>query len=672
MRPLAVLLCLALALNPLACGGSSGGGGNGGSSDLRLDQDILIPGRFLQVRHESIRSGNELEVTFAGAGGYEVVVTGASTENGLATVSVPPFVDLTTGTYEAGEVEVSIPGVSESRPFRIAAPPRVTGAPTGTAFGMLIADGLEGLSDLRATVGTAALAGGLDVSAYLAEIDAMIDALETLRDEVEDGAIEMVVDGEAVTLGEEEIAILDGLVVGMLLGIEEEIERTTGAGTSSRTLQGSEAETSGEQPISAVKSLQAIKDALPALHAIQSVALGTVGLFGLGVALFPGGQGPGLLAAATALRINIQTTLAIAGIAIATEAALAHYQNQEFTEDRAWNAASSTIKRGFVSAYVTLGGAVEWAGSQLFSVLGVLDDTDGVVDNIRKLACDDEEGSNRVAAVTLEEICDELEGPDPLSVGLTSGPTELEVGQSGTWMVAVEGGTEPYDYLFDWGDGTSDVVSTIAETASASHAFALPGTYPVAISVGDAAGATASVETSVEVEEEPTAGTFEAAFTVSGAPQDLVLTQVAAHTGGRYESGSLLVLDVPSIEAAGGGFLPGGGNLVRLQLVPGAVGVGTFDLALPDEAFEQGLGQGTLLASSSEIRDPSGFAVIFASTGGTVNLTAFGTDPGDRIAGSFAADVEGEREGEGGPDEILSGSVTGTFDLVMGEIVDLD
>ncbi|MFA6908054.1 MAG: PKD domain-containing protein, partial [Candidatus Micrarchaeia archaeon] len=81
----------------------------------------------------------------------------------------------------------------------------------------------------------------------------------------------------------------------------------------------------------------------------------------------------------------------------------------------------------------------------------------------------------------------------PPAITTLGGPASLAVGQSGTWTLAA---SDPdginLQYAVNWGDGNSDpaVSFTTFQQRYSYHSYSQPGTYTVAVTVTDAAGAT--------------------------------------------------------------------------------------------------------------------------------------------------------------------------------------
>jgi hypothetical protein len=89
-----------------------------------------------------------------------------------------------------------------------------------------------------------------------------------------------------------------------------------------------------------------------------------------------------------------------------------------------------------------------------------------------------------------------------LSVSGVSGPTQLTVGQGGTWSVSVNGYPGQLSYSVVWGDeGTYGYAASpaVVNTGSLSHVYLKPGTYTPRFTVTDAWGRSVSASITVVV-----------------------------------------------------------------------------------------------------------------------------------------------------------------------------
>src|SRR5881396_1703752 len=82
---------------------------------------------------------------------------------------------------------------------------------------------------------------------------------------------------------------------------------------------------------------------------------------------------------------------------------------------------------------------------------------------------------------------------NPLSASFTYSPSNPAPVLAVTFTASATGGTQPYSYNWDFGDGFT------SNGQSVSHSYLLPGTYTVTLTVNDANGATVSTSQTVTV-----------------------------------------------------------------------------------------------------------------------------------------------------------------------------
>ena len=113
--------------------------------------------------------------------------------------------------------------------------------------------------------------------------------------------------------------------------------------------------------------------------------------------------------------------------------------------------------------------------------------------------------------------------PLPLSTSFSYTPNSPEMNSAVTFTATVSGGTEPYAFSWNFGDGTSATVNP------ASHAYASTGSFTVTITVSDANGAAANHSQVVTVAASPTVSlTYGPSSPEANSP----ITFTASTTGG--------------------------------------------------------------------------------------------------------------------------------------------
>ncbi len=133
--------------------------------------------------------------------------------------------------------------------------------------------------------------------------------------------------------------------------------------------------------------------------------------------------------------------------------------------------------------------------------------------------------------------------PSPLTASFAMTPSSgLIVGQLASFTASVSGGTSPYTFNWNFGDGTT------ASGNPVNHSFNMPGTYTVTVTVTDANAMTATVPADILVNpltlavtvSGPTTGTLGTAvtFTATGSGGTTPYTFAWTATGGSPASGT--------------------------------------------------------------------------------------------------------------------------------------
>src|SRR5437660_330700 len=133
--------------------------------------------------------------------------------------------------------------------------------------------------------------------------------------------------------------------------------------------------------------------------------------------------------------------------------------------------------------------------------------------------------------------------PSPLTASFAMTPSSgLMVGQLASFTASVSGGTSPYTFNWNFGDGTT------ASGNPVNHSFNMPGTYTVTVTVTDANGMIATIPAGILVNpltlavtiSGPTTGTVGTAvtFTATGSGGTTPYTFAWTATGGSPASGT--------------------------------------------------------------------------------------------------------------------------------------
>ena len=132
------------------------------------------------------------------------------------------------------------------------------------------------------------------------------------------------------------------------------------------------------------------------------------------------------------------------------------------------------------------------------------------------------------ATFLYEGVCWDGGGNRPPTISSFSGPTTLNVNQSGTWTIqASDPENGPLTYNVTWGDeqfvplpmASYAARDMFVQTTTFTHAYSSAGTYMVTVRVQDGSGQLAQTTTTVRVGPEPVYCTMEYA-PVCGQPPE--------------------------------------------------------------------------------------------------------------------------------------------------------
>lgn len=365
---------------------------------LSLSDAALAPGEMLTVFHSSIAAGATVEVTFQGAGRYRLTVRTELTESGAARVAVPPFVDLATGRFSAGDVAVSIGGVEGAAPLFIAALPEV-GGPPGAVTAALLGSTLDSISG--ALTGLAALRSetGLEEPRLALALIDQADLVGALADEIAGGALTLGTPTGPVVMDGATLALLDRVLAAPYLGYAR--QHPTGADVGRAAGVVPTAEELAEL-IDRVKR-QGISG-MQLLGSYVSVLSGVVGLVSSAI---PGGQPLAGVAATAAVFSTAVVTAVAAALGVTADAVIAALRGERYDAYHAARSAEDIVISGLRSIALTAAGAIEWAGQALVNLIGLANDTrDGVI-SLRDAKCaNEDQGQPRFAArLVFDNFC---------------------------------------------------------------------------------------------------------------------------------------------------------------------------------------------------------------------------------------------------------------------------
>jgi large repetitive protein len=236
------------------------------------------------------------------------------------------------------------------------------------------------------------------------------------------------------------------------------------------------------------------------------------------------------------------------------------------------------------------------------------------------------------AAVTLGAPAAQAVPTVTLQQTATTAPVSQSVGFTAT--ASTDDGAAIASYAWTFGDGATGA------GASTSHAYAAPGTYPVAVTVTDANGLTASASGSVSVLGPPVA-----AFT-SGPATPSIGDPVTFDAAGSSDPGGAALSYTWDF---GDGSAPASGARVTHRYATGGDKAVTLTVATPD-------GRSASAGHTVHIDTPpvAGFDVAPAApvAGQTVTLTSTASDadgPGDITTTKWDLDGDGAFDDATGP-----------------------
>ncbi|MDD5382344.1 MAG: hypothetical protein PHH60_01640 [Candidatus Margulisbacteria bacterium] len=169
----------------------------------------------------------------------------------------------------------------------------------------------------------------------------------------------------------------------------------------------------------------------------------------------------------------------------------------------------------------------------------------------------------------------------------------------------------------------------------------------------------------------PNVDTFEATVTIKNT--DYPFSPITIVGGfGSYSSPPFVRNNLPAIAATEGA--PGNIHVDMISIVtdPNTItstGV-PYDFNEGDKVFQQSIGEATLIYSTPAITNvDDGTEVGFDSNGGTITFSSYSTTAGDRLIGTFSANVTGTRDtnqqGQPHTSETLTGTISGYFDVEL-------
>ena len=455
------------------CGGGSSGDRTppGVSEPLVLSHARIAPLDFLTIEHPSIEEGREILVAFDDGNGFRISAPATFVGAGAAQIPAPPYFYLDSGgtVRSGGSVAVSIEGLNASAALRIDALPDVSAFSPGQLTSWFLELGIGNMREIMAVLSQHSSPSDPHAAQLQYSMQEAAMALQGLQDQFRSGTPVIEFDGAGVALSRAEIALLDQIHLAVMEGLWR------------FAIQHNLVQPGSIQPMSGIpplplstyddwrKLVDDITDSLRGVDALHGI-VGIVLILGGGTV---GGTVAGPIGAAGGIAIAGAILMFSSGVVVFTESARRHIDAQEgqgrqsaqLTEGlfvRTWETIKSVgltlggyATEGLARALITIADL----GHNLASVLGIID----------------------------RDRWPDLPGvQDHFPFGMTpSGPSELVVGESGSWRVAVGGGIPPYSVVYAWGDGQSQGQHGMGSLSEMSHAYTAPGSYTVSIVARD-------------------------------------------------------------------------------------------------------------------------------------------------------------------------------------------
>jgi hypothetical protein len=195
--------------------------GSNTTEELTVSRKDVVPFSFITIEDASLIAGEEIDVTFINDSGFELVLPTMLVEDGSAKISVPPYIDLSTGNIGQGSIVVSIPGGKQVTLAAEALPELVDDAP-----GVLLKSFLETMVQnyvlFSGELGKFQVSYGYDTTSLQDAVDLQIDAInDTLNELASTGTLASEVDGEPLQQGD--LIRVDQLLYAISKGIYDEV-----------------------------------------------------------------------------------------------------------------------------------------------------------------------------------------------------------------------------------------------------------------------------------------------------------------------------------------------------------------------------------------------------------------------------------------------------------------
>lgn len=234
--------------------------------------------------------------------------------------------------------------------------------------------------------------------------------------------------------------------------------------------------------------------------------------------------------------------------------------------------------------------------------------------------------------------------PTPYAPSITSvsGPTQLTVGQTGTWSVQVVDASQSLTYSVSWGDELypnygAALVPSVVNTGTLSHTYSRAGTYTITFTVTNAHGQSAKSSMAVVVTDS-TASTGSTFYL--GTPFSLGINQMATQYQGQLQ------VTLNRINASPYSYPWGYGNPSSASVTLGqGCPPGTYCLAIwyPTQSVDLAVGQSTTFmgytVTLTALTNTSATFTVTSGTSSSGNLSVTAPAAGQTVSHGGALPV---------------------------------
>ena len=442
------------------------GGGSSGdrpeprdSEPLTLSHSRIAPLHFLTIEHPSIEEGQEVVVTFDDGDDFRLSAPATFVSAGTAQIPSPPFLyfDSDETIQSGGSVAVSIENLDASASLRIDPLPSVSGYSPGQLTSWFLELGIGNTQELMGLLTQHSSPNDSHAAQLQYNMQGRMIELQAMRDQFRSGTPVVEFGGDQVALSAAKITLLDQLHLALLNGLEQ------------FAVDHGLLESSSMHPMSTwvdgqLDGYEWVRKTVTQYRDIPVYLQAAGGICGLGltaVGLVAGTKSTlGIVALTTGLVASFGVFLTSGGTVFFTEGMLHH---TDVLEAKGRQTAQMVERLGSVLWHYVSSATLLAGGYQ----------TEGLTRGAFTLAQIWQDGRSVLRIIDNERWPDHPGLRDAWGFGMTVGsaPSELVVGETGTWSVALGGGSPPYTVIFNYGDGTIDSQTGHGTAYSLSHRY---------------------------------------------------------------------------------------------------------------------------------------------------------------------------------------------------------